>query len=84
MTSGNNIEETAVQTNIEAAKEIAKHVARPTVLDWKEIKRVARYLAGAPRYVQHYEWQEYDGHMHAYADSDWAGDKVTRKSTAVD
>ena len=56
-------------------------MARPTVSDWKQIKRAARYLAGAPRYVQQYEWQDYDGHMDAYADSDWAGDKVTRKST---
>ena len=56
-------------------------MARPTVSDWKQIKRAARYLAGAPRYVQQYEWQDYDGHMDAYADSDWAGDKVTRKNT---
>ena len=64
------------------AKEIAKHMARPTALDWAKIKRAARYLAGAPRYVQRYEWQEYDGTMQAYADSDWAGDRVTRKSTS--
>ena len=64
------------------AKEIAKHMARPVELDWAKIKRVARYLAGAPRYVQMYEWQEYDGKMQTFADSDWAGDKVTRKSTS--
>ena len=64
------------------AKEIAKHMSRPVELDWIKIKRAARYLAGAPRYVQMYEWQDYDGHMHAFADSDWAGDQVTRKSTS--
>ena len=51
-------------------------------MDLAKIKRAARYLAGAPRYVQRYEWQEYDGTMQAYADSDWAGDRVTRKSTS--
>ena len=53
-----------------SAKEIAKHMARPTPLDWTTIKQVGRYLVGAPRYV------------HTFADSDWAGDKVTRKSTS--
>ena len=28
-----------------------------------------------------YEWQEYDCKMQAFFDSDWAGDKVTRKIT---
>ena len=60
------------------AKDIAKHMARPVELDWAKIKRVARYFAGAPRYVQMYEWQEYNGQMQTFADSDWAGDRVTR------
>ena len=29
-----------------------------------------------------HEWQEHDGKMQAFADSDWAGDRVTRKSTS--
>ena len=57
-------------------------MARPVELDWAKIKRVARYFAGAPRYVQMYKWQEYDGKMQAFADSDLAGDRVTRKSTS--
>ena len=59
-------------------------MSRPVELDWIKIKRAARYLAGAPRYVQMYEWQDYDGHMHAFADSVWAGDQVTRKAPVVD
>ena len=31
------------------AKYIAKHMARPMVLDWIKTKRVARYLLGAPK-----------------------------------
>ena len=57
-------------------------MARPVELDWAKIKRVAKYFAGAPRYVQMYQWQEYNGQMQAFADSDWAGDRVTRKSTS--
>ena len=36
------------------AKEIAKHMARPAELDWAKITGVARYFAGARRYVQMY------------------------------
>ena len=53
-----------------SAKEIAKHMSRPVELDWAKIKRAARYFAGAPRYVQMYEWQNYDGHIQAFGDSD--------------
>ena len=40
------------------AKDIAKHMARSMALDWIKIRRVARYLLGAPRYMQRYEWQQ--------------------------
>ena len=65
-----------------AVKEVAKHMARPVALDWVKLKRLARYLAGKPRYVQRYEWQHFPSHLDAFADSDWAGDKTTRKSTS--
>ena len=57
-------------------------MARPVALDWVKLKRLARYLAGKPRYVQRYEWQHFPSHLDAFADSDWAGDKTTRKSTS--
>ena len=65
-----------------ATKEIAKHMSRPVTLDWVKLKRLARYLAGKPRYVQVYQWQSLPARVDAFADSDWAGDKVTRKSTS--
>ena len=64
------------------AKEIAKHMANPTNMDWLKLKRVARYLAGAPRYVQRYKWQWPTNKIDGYSDSDWAGDRITRKSTS--
>ena len=41
-----------------AAKDIAKHMARPIALDWIKIKRAGRYLKGCPRYVQVFNLQE--------------------------
>ena len=41
-----------------AAKDVAKHMSRPAAVDWLKLKRVARYPAGAPRYVQTYAWQQ--------------------------
>ena len=63
-------------------KDIAKHMAKPMSLDWSKILRVARYLLGAPRYVQRYEWQHQETRVDAYADSDCPGDRVNRKSTS--
>ena len=65
-----------------AAKDVAKHMSRPAAMDWVKLKRVARYPAGAPRYVQTYAWQQPEIRVNAYADSDWAGHKVSRKSTS--
>ena len=53
-----------------AVKDVAKHMSRPVALDWVKLKRLARYLAGKPRYVQRYEWQDLPGHFDAFPDSD--------------
>ena len=57
-----------------AAKEVTKHMPNPCNLDWVKIKRVGRYLVGAPRYVQQYLWQEFGEHVDAFSDFDLAGD----------
>ena len=64
------------------AEDIAKHMAKPMVLDCVKIRRVARYMVGAPSNVHKYEWQQQGTSIDAYADSDWAGDRVSRKSTS--
>ena len=33
------------------AKDAAKHMSKPAALNWAKFKRVARYLAVAPRYL---------------------------------
>ena len=65
-----------------AAKETAKKMAQPRKADWLKLKRVARYLVGAPRLLQVFEWQEAPTLLHIHKDSDWAGDRETRNSTS--
>ena len=65
-----------------AAKNVARFMSAPKQYDWKALKRVGRYLRGAGRFVQQFEWQDIPETITAYTDSDWAGDKVGRKSTS--
>ena len=57
-------------------------MANPRKLDWMLLKRVGRYLTGAPRLVQTMKWQAGPLGLSTYVDSDWAGDKKTCKSTS--
>ena len=65
-----------------ATKEVAKYMATPHQAHWILLKRLARYLIGAPRLVQMYPWQRLAQDICTYTDSDWAGDKASRKSTS--
>ena len=65
-----------------AAKSACRHMAAPREHDWKTVKRVARYLIGCPRAVQNFVWQRMPTAVTTYVDSDWAGDRTTRKSTS--
>ena len=49
-------------------------MANPREPDWQLLKRIGRYLAGAPRAVQVLEWQQKAVGISTYVDSDWAGD----------
>ena len=64
-----------------AAKEICRDMSKPTEGSWARLKRLARYLRGTPRLVEHFSNQECN-HLRVYADSDWAGCIATRKSTS--
>lgn len=65
-----------------AAKEISKPMSAPRDGDWAKLKRVARYLVGVPRAIQRFQWQDAPAEMVCFTDSDWAGDKQSRKSTS--
>ena len=57
-------------------------MSTPREHDWTYIKRLARYLVGATRAVQTFKWQSPQKMVRIYVDSDWAGDKISRKSTS--
>ena len=57
-------------------------MATPKVGDWTLLKRIGRYLKGKPRAVQRLEWQDEVTNYDTYVDSDWAGCKVTCRSTS--
>ena len=49
---------------------------------WLALKRIGWYLIGARRILQTFKWCEISGHIEGYRDSDWAGDRVSRRSTS--
>ena len=65
-----------------AVKEVARRMATPRNGDWLALKRIGRFLAGAPRAVQHFWWQCLPTELSTYVDSDWAGCKSTCRSTS--
>ena len=55
---------------------------RRGITTWNGIKQFARYLVGSSRAVQTFKWQSPQQLVRTYVDSDWAGDKMSRKSTS--
>ena len=66
----------------QACRCICAHMAKPLRGCCQMIKRATRYVAGRPRCIQLFPFENVSSRLLAYADSDWAGDKMTRKSTS--
>ncbi len=64
------------------AKAVAKYMSEPREHDWLAVKRVARYLVGSPRVTQNFKWQHAPATVVTYTNSDFAGDKTSRRSTS--
>ncbi len=64
-----------------ACKEVCRWMSRPTNHAWTALKRVCRFLEGAPRLVYAYPQQSVEC-IDTYTDTDWAGCPRTRKSTS--
>ena len=64
-----------------ACKEVCRWMAKPSAQAWKALKRVCRFLNGAPRLVYAFKQQSVDT-VDVYTDADWAGCPKTRKSTS--
>ena len=65
-----------------AVKELCKYMCAPDQNDWENLKRLGRYLKEKPRVATHFYYQEKYDHISIITDSDWAGDRLTRKSTS--
>ena len=57
-------------------------MAKPTVEDWDLIKKTARYLKYRPKMVQLFKFESGSSVLHGFADSDWAGERPSMKSTS--
>ena len=42
-----------------ATRRCAKGMSNPSLLDWRRLKRIGRYLKGKPRLKIHYDWQDH-------------------------
>jgi hypothetical protein len=65
-----------------SVKEAARSMASPRRSDFEKLKRIGRYLIARPRLVSNFKWQTGNEMVTVYSDSDWAGDKVSCKSTS--
>ena len=65
-----------------AAMRLCSRMAEPTRDDWAAMMRVGRYLIGLPRVCYRYGWQSPQSGIEVFSDSDWAGDRATRRSTS--
>ena len=64
-----------------AALRASRNMSEPHERDFEILKRVGRYLISRPRAACIYKWQKTSKNIWVCTDSDWAGDKQTRKST---
>ena len=65
-----------------ASKCASQGMSSPTKRSWETVKRIGRYLKGVPRIVQEFPWESHVLELTGFADSDWAGDRQTLKSTS--
>ena len=62
-----------------SVNQLCQHLHSPTTTHWSSAKRVLRYLKGTIDYGLYYTPGSLN--LHAYSDSDWAGDPDDRRST---
>lgn len=65
-----------------SVKEIAWFMSRPTQKAWQLLKSLGRFLKLRPRYIIKYAWEHGTYLPNTFADSDFACEKETRKSTS--
>ena len=65
-----------------ASKEACRDMAAPDGRSWAKVKRIGRYLVGREQVAWQFPWKEGHGGWTVTVDSDWAGDRDTRRSTS--
>ena len=65
-----------------ATKELCRFFATPTKTGVEQLKRLARFLIGAPRLVWEFKFQDDTPNLVTYVDTDFGGCHVTRRSTS--
>ena len=64
-----------------AALKASRCMSDPHDKNWEALKKVGRYFITRPRARCNFKWQEESAKIWTSSDSDWAGDRVMRKST---
>ena len=59
-----------------------RKVAKPEPKDWDKARRIARYLKFRPRGVLEFPLEQRNEKLEGFADSDWAGERPSMKSTS--
>ena len=65
-----------------ATKELCRFFATPTKTGVEQLKRLVRYLIGAPRLIWEFKFQDESHDLVTYVDTDFGGCHVTRRSTS--
>ena len=65
-----------------AAKELCRDFAVPSTKSLKKLTHLVKYLVGVPRLVYKYPWQPRPDVCDTCVDTDFAGCRVTRRSTS--
>ena len=65
-----------------AVRVCSKAAAKPTADDWLKLKRIGRYVKGSPHIGIMFVCQKAHIKLTVQSDSDWAGERKTRKSVS--
>ena len=65
-----------------ATLKVCSRMANPREKDFTAMKRVARYLLHRPRAPYLCRWPSPAEGIHGFSDSDWAGDRMIRRSVS--
>ena len=65
-----------------AVQGLCQHMQYPSEHQWRKLKRMARYLKGKEQVIVKFPWRLPCSTVIALTDSNWAGDRKTRKSVS--